>query len=280
MLTFAAAANASLRGAAVAKATINQTVEGPEEYNDCRDAHNVTSPHSEAWFVFNPGATSAVLLLHGWDIPRNDSATSMCNLASNMSTWGYSVIIPRGNGNLPAWEQPLKADAWAVKNALAVQSYLPSGTSIAIVGHSLGGGATLRVAENDAVPAFKAYVALHPATIVGRHYSGIRGPILLTMGTDDHNYAAGGVSENQIGLAYDGAQSPKAYLDVVGNQHIAPILKQDDFGGLELEAMRTWLSCFLNAASGQQDCPSFEADFGKPGACNAGLKTCESIFGA
>jgi len=253
---------------------------GPEEYFDCRDARNVTSPHGEDWFVFNPAATSAVLLLHGWDIPRNDSATSMCNLARNMSSWGYSVIVPRGNGNLPAWQQPLKADAWAVRNALAVQSYLPKGVRIALVGHSLGGGATLHVSENDAVPAFRAYVALHPATVVARKYSSIRGPILLTMGTDDHKYAVGGVSEKQIGLAYGAAQSPKAYLDVVGNQHIAPILREDNFGGLELVAMRTWLACFLDVTSGKQSCPSFGTEFGKPGACSSGLKTCESSFGA
>jgi dienelactone hydrolase len=279
----------SLRGNAASRADVDQDsvqlADLPEMPNltcsyvpnptDCREAENITIVDEEA-MIFNSKADSIVLLLHGWDLTCVTRAEDYCDLAKAISALGYCVVVPRGNSGPPTFGQVEQENEWAINRALAVHSYFPTGSNIAIVGHSLGGGGVLRVAESRRVPQFKAYVVMHPAIVAPPIplINQARGPILFTMGTNDTTYSPF-VTQTGIELAYKVASTPKAYVNVKGNTHIAPAVAPN-FGGYEFTAMKTWLSCFITQDEPEPEaCASFDAD-----VCNAGGDDLENCMSA
>jgi len=237
---------------------------------NCSDAENDTIGDEEM-FIYRSSGTKDntsmfVLLLHGWDLYRNDSAATMCDLARKISSWGYSVIVPRGNGNVSVVKQPLTAPHWALKNSQAVMEWIPSGSRIALVGHSLGAGAALYVSQNsfNLTRQFRAYVALHPATVEALRlgFDSIQGPVLFTISHNDTKYWFGGVTDIAVHKAFQAAHGPKAYVDVEHvkqDAHSSPITPPC-YGGNELSAMKKWFECFLEPTQPQNDCPTFQND--------------------
>jgi len=209
--------------------------------------------------IFNSPEDKIVLLLHGWDLTCVNEAENYCDLAQAISELGYQVVLPRGNSGPPTTGQVTQEKDWALNTAQAVHDHF-SGHKIALVGHSLGGGGAIQVAENrDNAPEFAAYVAMHPATIIApQNIYRARGPFLVTMGTNDSKYSPA-VTQNGCQDAYNKALGPKAFVDVKGNEHFDPATKSKDFGGYEFTALKTWLDCFLTQ-DGQTDCPSFNSD--------------------
>jgi dienelactone hydrolase len=240
---------------------------------DCSSAKNVTIGGQDAMLFNTSQKDKIVLLLHGWDLTCVNKAENYCDLAHRISELGYQVVLPRGNSGAPTTGQVKEEQDWALSTAQAVHNYF-DGSKIALVGHSLGGGGTINVALNRNnkynVPAFVAYVAMHPATIIAKqNLYQARGPILLTMGTDDSKYSAGGVSQNAIKAAYDKASTTKAYVDVKGNQHFDPANKSRAFGGIEFTALQVWLDCYLQNDNIQK-CP----DLNEKVCGEASVETC------
>ncbi|MGB5734756.1 MAG: alpha/beta fold hydrolase [Thiohalocapsa sp.] len=141
------------------------------DYQQVRIA-TVRGRHLFGWLLPSPGSPRSVVVLHGW----GSNAELMLPLAAPLHRAGLNVLLcdARNHGNsdgdnfssLPRFAEDLNsAIAW-------LQRYQPdSAKRIAVVGHSVGAGATLFEASRN--PAISAVVSIaafaHPAEVTERY---------------------------------------------------------------------------------------------------------------
>lgn len=187
--------------------------------------------------VFNEAAPYVVILFHGYEA----AASEYYPLAMRLAELGYAIVVPKDCEEADAIT---RAAVWGKDVAAAVRDW--AGTRlVAVVGHSMGGGAAMAAAKFT--PGLAAFVAMHPAPILsGVSWAKVRGPILFTTGTyDDGTFggnAYGATSPERSLKSYNDADYPKALVNVKGNLHTSSITASGD----EWLAVTNWLGCFLN----------------------------------
>merc|ERR1711920_1218459 len=145
---------------------------------------------------------------------------------------------------------------WVQSTVAGVQKEFTKGRPLAVLGHSMGGGAAIAAARFD--PGLAAYVAVHPAT----------GPILFITGTLEVIDNVGFTSQWTAKIAYNAAQSPRGLINVKGHGHMA--ITDGSYGEQEGVASEKWLDCF--ARKNQVSCDWLNTELCKPAN---GLEWCE-----
>lgn len=138
--------------------------------------------------------------------------------AEALSTLGYCVLLPLDSRGDPL-SQAFNSEDWGIKVARDVRDQYANGRPMAILGHSLGGGAA--IAASKEVPGLAAYIAMHPATFAnsGTIFDRATGPIMFTTGTDDDGVFLGLTNPERAKGAFMEAAVPKALVNVIGNNH-------------------------------------------------------------
>lgn len=200
------------------------------------------APAPTAWIgdhhctVFNALSPQVIVIFHGY---LSDVA-NYYPLGNKFAEAGYAVVIPHDCDGVSALTC---AATWGKDVAAEVRNWAV-GRPVAVVGHSLGGGAVMAAAKFT--PGLDAFIAMHPAPVLsGASWSPVKGPILFTTGTaDDGTFggnAIGATSPNVARNAYNDALLPKALVNVKGNKHWSSVMLQGD----EEKAVMNWLGCFL-----------------------------------
>lgn len=191
--------------------------------------------------VFNSKGKYVVLLLHGY----MNNVTEYYPLGKRFAQRGYAVVIPHDCSGPTA---VTCAASWGKQAAWAVYSWAGD-RPMAVVGHSMGGGAAMSAAKF--VPGLAAYIAMHPAPILsGVTWAKVSGPILFTTGTLDTGTVGGGTygatAPNRARESYDQAEEPKALVNVEGDEHWASLHSD----GMEWAVVTMWLECYLELQAG------------------------------
>jgi len=190
--------------------------------------------------VFNAAAPYVIVLFHGYLV----EVANYYPLAGRLAELGYATVVPRDCNSDAALGC---AASWGKDVSAAVIQWAGV-RPVAVVGHSMGGGAVMAAAKFT--PGIAAFVAMHPAPIVsGVSWAKVRGPILFTTGTyDDGTFGGNEVGVTSPGRAlnsYNDAELPKALINVKGNVHASSVAATGD----EWLAVTNWLSCFLKQTS-------------------------------
>lgn len=182
--------------------------------------------------VYNAEAPYVVVIFHGYMAPVPDYYP----LAQRFAAEGYAAVVPR---DLQKTDALARAADWGREVAAEVRDWAGN-RPVAIIGHSMGGGAAMAAAKFT--PGIAAFVAMHPAPIVsGVGWAKVRGPILFTTGTYDDGTFGGTTSPARALSAYNDADFPKALINVKGNAHSSSVSMIGD----EWMAVNNWLECFL-----------------------------------
>jgi dienelactone hydrolase len=191
--------------------------------------------------VFNAPAPHVIVLFHGY----LGDPTLYYDVGLNLAAEGYAVVIPRDNNGLDGI-LPTKASDWGTSIAAAVRDWAYP-RRVAIVGHSMGGAAAMAAARFT--PGLTSFVAMHPAPILSGSSSVlVQGPILFTTGTTDDGNIGGATTPQAAMDAYTVALSPKALVNVGGDDHKTP----QDLKGMQWSSVVAWLGCFTKQRS--SDC--------------------------
>lgn len=120
-------------------------------------------------------------------------------------------------------------------------------SKLGVMGHSMGGGATLRVLEQN--PSIKAGVALQPWH-THQDWSGVTRPVMLIGGQNDNIAAPSG---HAIPFYKNIPKStPKAYLELKGANHFVPISEEPTIAKYTV----AWMTRFMNDDQSQDElCP-------------------------
>merc|ERR1719498_265824 len=190
--------------------------------------------------AWNVSAPHVLMLYHGLGNP----VTEYYALAAHFGSLGYAVVLPtdceHDVGLLPG-----VVVAWVQSTVAGVQKEFAKGRPLAVLGHSMGGGAAMAAARFD--PGLAAYVAVHPAPILSRRgvdpaAPPVAGPILFITGTLEVIDNAGFTSQWTARAAYNAAHSPRALINVQGHGHMA--ITDPSFGEQEGVSSEKWLDCF------------------------------------
>jgi len=152
-----------------------------------------------------------------------------------------------------------------------VQKEFTKGRPLAVLGHSMGGGAAIAAARFDT--GLAAYVAVHPAPILSHRVYIDRvppatGPILFITGTYEVMDNVGFTSQWTAKIAYNAALSPRGLINVKKHGHMA--ITDGAYGEQEGVASEKWLDCF--ARKNQVSCDWLSTELCKP---SNGLEWCE-----
>jgi len=210
-----------------------------------------TSAGSHPMYAWNTNASAIVMIYHGLGNPVPEYFA----LAARYANAGYVALVPKDN-SMDIGLIPGDAPWWGKSCAIAVRDFYAYGRPIAIIGHSMGGGAAMAAARY--VPGLSAYVAMHPAPILsGNPLHKVSGPILFTTGTLDDGSFGGGLIGATAPMwskrSYNSIRtmSPKALVNVIGNHHMDPV-NIYTYGGLEGNATFAWIECFTRRI--QKEC--------------------------
>merc|ERR1711976_479826 len=160
---------------------------------------------------------------------------------------------------------------WVQSTVAGVQKEFTKGRPLAVLGHSMGGGAAIAAARFD--PGLAAYVAVHPAPILSHRIYIDRvppatGPILFITGTLEVIDNVGFTSQWTAKMAYNAAHSPRGLINVKKHGHMA--ITDGSYGEQEGVASEKWLDCF--ARKNQISCDWLNTELCKP---SNGLEWCE-----
>jgi dienelactone hydrolase len=181
--------------------------------------------------VFNAKANHVIVFFHGY----LGDPSYLYPSAQSLAAEGYAVVLPRDNLDL---DGIAKASDWGTSIAAAVRDWAYP-RRVAIVGHSMGGGATMAAAKFT--PGLSSFVALHPAPILsGSTVVPVQGPILFTTGTTDDGNIAGATTPQAALDSYNAALSPKALVNVEGDDHGSSVYLR----GMQWSSVVAWLGCF------------------------------------
>lgn len=216
--------------------------------------------------AWNVSAPHVLMLYHGLGNP----VTEYYALAAHFGTLGYAVVLPtdceHDIGLLPD-----VVVSWVQSTVAGVQKEFTKGRPLAVLGHSMGGGAAIAAARFD--PGLAAYVAVHPAPILSHRIYVDRvppatGPILFITGTLEIIDNVGFTSQWTAKIAYNAAHSPRGLINVKGHGHMA--ITDGSYGEQEGVASAKWLDCF--ARKNQVSCDWLNTELCKP---SNGLQWCE-----
>ena len=222
---------------------------------------NLTAPH-------------VLMLYHGLGNP----VAEYYALGAHFGSLGYAVVLPTDCEN-DVGLLPGVVVKWVESTVAGVQKEFTKGRPLAVLGHSMGGGAAMAAARFDR--GLEAYVAIHPAPILsGSPYSlpwspKLTGPILFITGTLEIIDNAGFTSQWTAKRAYNSAPSPKALINVVGHGHMP--ITDSTFGEMEGTTAAYWLDCF--ARKNQLSCDWLSTELCKltDGKFTNGFKWCERV---
>jgi len=222
---------------------------------------------------WNVSAPHVLMLYHGLGNPVEEYYA----LAAHFGSLGYAVVLPTDCEN-DVGLLPGVVVNWVESTVAGVKNEFAKGRPVAVLGHSMGGGAAMAAARYE--PGLAAYVAIHPAPILsGKPYAlpgmapAMTGPILFITGTLEVIDNVGFTSQWTAKNAYDKAPSPKALINVIGHGHMA--ITDGSFGEMEGTTAAYWLDCF--ARKNKASCDWLTLDMCKlaDGKLVNGFKWCD-----
>jgi pimeloyl-ACP methyl ester carboxylesterase len=220
-------------------------------------AWNVTAPH-------------VLMLYHGLGNPVEEYYA----LAAHFGSLGYAVVLPTDCEH-DVGVLPMVVVDWVKSTVAGVQKEFAKGRPLAVLGHSMGGGAVMAAARFER--GLAAYVAVHPAPILSGGYipfaPAMAGPILFITGTLEIIDNVGFTSQWTSAGSYDFAHSPKGLINVKGHGHMA--ITDPSFGEMEGVASEKWLDCFARKNQVSCDWLSVELCKSADGKFVNGLEWCK-----
>ncbi|HEY8544115.1 MAG TPA: alpha/beta hydrolase [Acidimicrobiales bacterium] len=170
------------------------------------------------------------------------SSTTYASLARRVASHGFVVLAIDVNStftDLPdsRGQQMLRALDWLTSSSSStVRSRLDS-SRLAVAGHSMGGGGTLRAAADR--PSLKAAVPLQPWH-TDKTWPEIRVPTMIIGGQSDTIAAVGSHAEPFYNSMSNAPE--KAYVELRSEGHMAAATNPDD----QARAMISWLKRYVD----------------------------------
>jgi dienelactone hydrolase len=194
----------------------------------------------------------AVSFAHGWDFGGDTLQDVYDGFLSFLASAEYVILAPKApyswefyNWCDEEWKDQLQALVWA-KTAPEVKQHIDFSRASAVVGHSMGGRATVQSASqnNAEVMNIGAAVAMHP-TVGGFGCSGCspRVPIMFTSGSNDVSLGADPWRADELYNSTKGVA--KAFVELQGATHDDMQDGSPNYKHLEWHYVLDWLNCFI-----------------------------------
>lgn len=205
------------------------------------------APQQGGVFVYDDEVKEKLPLIgyaHGWTDGGHNVDVFYKKLWPLLVEAGYVIIAQKAPDGMAycdfEYEDQLRAVEWA-QSASEILDHIDLKTPASIVGHSMGGRATvLASSQADLIKALNigAAVAQHPSVNVdGCPKCAPVVPIMFTTGNKDTT-----VPPKSVKGQYDLTQGqPKAFVELKGAGHLDPKTEGDLQGNYVLD----WLNCFI-----------------------------------